>query len=186
MSDGLWNGQGASETLIQPLSRHSFLSVELGNTINDPATNPNRVSSRYASYDPNETRTVPGDALKANSGPHFVMSPETPDNAKTLGLEWCLLPAYLTNVGISQANSARPLTGGFTVTIWCMLANTQTPDGVTGPLWASLLPETGVGFNELYHSFDINVHAIRFQIGNATSTSGGNDTGAILLAMCEL
>jgi len=188
MSDGKWSGQGASEVLIQPLSRHRILSVELGaNYFVPPSSADDEVSSFYAAEAPNDFSVFsPGSVAQASGGPHFVMSPETPDNAKTLGLEWALFLGDLKSYTSSNTQSAYPDAGGFSVTIWCLIANSMQPDGYSTPLWAAMLPETGVEFDQLYHSFDINVHAIRFQITNASSPSRGANTGIIMIAMCEL
>lgn len=187
MSDGTWNGQRASESIQQPISRHSMHMAELGAKEDLMNFQDFHVASWQAARSPNDPYFdwSASNNQYAYGGPHFIMSPETPDNKKTLGLEWCLLSGIVSD-GLDANRIATPLVGGFTVTLWCMIANTQSPDGKVKPIWASLLPETGVGFNQLYHSFDINVAAIRFQIGNGTSIITGANSGALMLAMCEL
>lgn len=167
MSDGLWNSGIRQEQIGQSgLSRHRLLRVHTltpGNAGD---------ASTYASVSP-ETLTGSADP---NGGPHFILSPETPDGRPTLGFEW-----FLFINGIPVAEQAVPAAAGFSVTIWVLVANTQAADGnFFGPVWASFATQTGVQFNQLSRSFDVNATAIRFQIANETTE------GSVMIGMCEL
>jgi hypothetical protein len=183
MSDGRFNAANASESIQQAgLSRHRLLTVELGTgQVTNPP--PAAVASYRAFQNPNLIPEPNAANPNPTGGPHFVMSAETPDNAHTFGMEFAIINS--NNFSVAAPVLATPLTGGFTVTVWCLITVTQDPAGVGVPVWASLLPQTGVQFNELYRTFDINAQAIRFQIENGSS-SGGANTGAVTIAMCEL
>lgn len=170
MADGLYSGRGKSEKLQQlELTRHRLLTF---NT--DPAGSLNSCdASSYGSVDPNSP-AIP--LASQEGGPHFVLSPETPDGRPTLGFEFCLVQKGIP-LGF---NLAIPAAGGFDVTIWVMVGNTMLSDGSAVPAWASLAPETGVALNTLYHCFDVNATVLRFQIGNQTQF------GSITVALAEL
>lgn len=189
MSDGRWNSQGLSEEIDQDLTRHSLLMVELGNgsvvNIDDGVIGDAKVSSYYASFSPINAIFAAGSGGAFNGAPHFIMSNETPNQTQTFGLEFGLFSAA-SNATIVPNDRAAYLAAGLTVTIWCLIANSMENSGAVRPLWASLLPQAGVLFDELYHTFDINVHAIRFQIEGGSSNTGGANTGALMIAMSEL
>lgn len=173
--DGLWAGAGSSEPTQQAdFIRHRLLMVNVSNI---GLQNPQDVSS-YASVDPNAMAAALNWA-PPQGGPHFVMSPETPDSSKSYGFEFSLTLNSI--VGVDQLI---PLAGGLTITWWELLGNTQTTDGSVIPAWASFLPRTGVGFNELYHSFDVNACALRLQITNVTQPVGSG--GSVIIAFSEL
>lgn len=187
MSDGKWSGVGTSELLRQNLTRHRLLWTDLGTEVDTIGVIPFDVcvSSFYSALSPNNpalTRTQPAYPY---GGPHFVMSPETPDEAHTFGVQICLLNGAL-NLAVVANQAATPLVGNFTLTLWCLITNTQQPNGTGQPVWASMLPQTNVQFNELYHSFDINASAIRLQVENGSSVARGANSGVIGFAMAEL
>lgn len=163
MSDGIWNGGPAQEKLRQgKLSRERNLIVNCGTRLN-VAWQPQDASG-LASLDPNSIN--PGTVNTATNsnrgnegGPHFIMSGETPDVSHTYGFEFCLYNQDITA-------PALPGTGGYTVTVWALMSISENPISLVTPIWASLLTQTGVNARELWHSFDINARAIRFQFGN--------------------
>lgn len=161
MSNGIWNGTAAGETLLQSkLTRHRLLVVSVGTDIGLPWSA--EASSGFASLDPNTISPDTHNPLSdrgPEGGPHFVMSGETPDESHTYGFEFSLFTKGL-NFG------ADPGAGGYTVTVWVLISNTQDPMGAVTPVWAAMAPNTGVAVNEMWHSFDVNAEAIRFQIGN--------------------
>lgn len=161
MSNGLWVGGLAAEKLQQSqLVRHRLLIVSVGTDVSQPW--PLEAASGFASLDPN---TISPDTHNPNSdrgvegGPHFVMSGETPDESHTYGFEFALFTRGVTN-------PADPDTGGYTVTVWVLISNTQDPYGFQTPVWAAMQAQTGIQVNQLYHSFDVNAEAVRFQIDN--------------------
>lgn len=171
--DGVWSA-GSREKLSQAaFTRHRLL------TVNTSGVREAEDASAFASSDPNTiapgTLTTPSNGPQG--GPHFIMSGNTSDGAKpTYGFEFCLCDP--TQLGTTTP--AAPGVGGFDVTVWCLMENTQNAAGPAAPIWGSLLPITGVAFNELFHSFDVNTAAIRFQFGNILSD------GSITIAMAEL
>lgn len=175
MSDGLWTGAGNSEPTQQAdFIRHRLLCVNVSNI---GFQNPVDASS-YASVDPNAMFTALNWA-PPQGGPHFIMSPEAPDSSKSYGFEFSLI----VNI-VPAIQALTPLAGGLTVTWWELLGNTQTTDGLFIPAWASFAPRTGVNFNELYHSFDVNACALRLQITNVTQPVV--DGGSVIIAFSEL
>lgn len=173
MADGLYRGNRKSETFQQAeLIRHRLLTF---NT--DPAgiLNP-RDASSYGSLDPNNgLGLIPADSQEG--GPHFTLSPITTDGRPTLGFEFSLLTV---GMDIGTGPICVPAAGGFDVTVWVMIGNTQLSDGSAIPAWASMATVGGVQLNELYHSFDINTSSLRFQIGNIATF------GSIMVAFAEL
>lgn len=173
--DGLWGGQGSSEPTQQAdFIRHRLLCVNVSNIgfIND------RDASTYASVDPNLMAAAVGWA-PPQGGPHFVMSPETPDGSRSYGFEFALFVN-----GISGADQAVPLGGGLTLTWWELIGNMQADDGSFIPAWASFLTKTGVNYNELYHTFDVNTCALRLQVTNVTQPVAAG--GSLIIAFSEL
>lgn len=168
MSNGIWTGSASGELLRQSkLIRHRLLIVSPGTDVASPW--PGECASGFASLDPN---TIAPGTVNPNSdrggpegGPHFVMSGETPDESHTYGFEFTLFTRGL-------GNPANPATGdGYDVTIWVLISNTQQPGGTATPIWtamASNLVADGNGINadQLWHSFDVNAEAVRFQFGN--------------------
>jgi hypothetical protein len=173
--DGLWSGAGASEPTQQAdFIRHRLLCVNVSNI---GFQNPIDASS-YASVDPN-LMFAAANWAPPQGGPHFVMSPETPDSSHSYGFEFALfvpVPVTLDNL--------IPLAGGLTVTWWELIGNTQMTDGLFIPTWASFASRTGVNFRELYHSFDVNPCALRLQITNVTQPIV--DGGSVIIAFSEL
>lgn len=173
MSDGLWPTGTALDPYRQArIVRHKALRINLdsGGALNDED------QSSYGSVAPSSFIPV-SDARGLEGGPHFILSPETPDGRPTLGFEWCLL-FHNDAQGSTLAG-----VGGFTVTIWSLISATFAVDGLTVPQWAAFEPLTGVGFRELYHTFDTNACALRFQIENYAGVAP--DT-SISIYLCEL
>lgn len=171
MSEGLWNaGSVALEGFAQArLTRWRSLRINL-----DPAGALSAGdASSYGSVAPSSLAPV-SDDRGLEGGPHFVLSGESPDGRPTLGFEWCLL--------FHNANGDSCLFqgDGFTVTIWQLIDATMTPDGRTQPQWAAFEPLADVGFRELYHSFDVNACALRFQIENYVDTPGATSISIYL------
>lgn len=161
MSHGIWSGTVAGEKIQQSeLVRHRLLVVTPGTNV--ALQWPADAASGFASVDPN---TISPDTHNPISdrgpegGPHFVLSGETPDESHTYGFEFALFTRGL-------AAPALPDTGGYTVTIWVLISNTQDPNGFNTPIWAAMFPNTGVNVDELWHTFDVNAEAIRFQFDN--------------------
>lgn len=169
--DGLWSGSRLTEQLRQAqLMRHRLLTINLGlGTLNV------RDASSYGQSPPNGISATSARGLEG--GPHFLMSPETPDGRPTLGFEFCL-----TVRSFSPGDAAAALAPGFTVVVWELIGNMQTADGAFVPNWAAFETLTGVNFDELYHSFDINTTALRFQIYNFDPAAGRS----LMIAFCEL
>ncbi len=169
--DGLYSGKLKSEQIAQAaLTRHRLLTFNTS-----PAGTLNTCdASSYGALDPNNgLGLIPADSQEG--GPHFILSPQTPDTRPTLGFEFCLLTA-----GITPLSAAVAAPGGFQVTVWAMIGATQYSDGSGPPAWASFTPQAGINLNELYHSFDVNATVLRFQIGNIATH------GSITVAFCEL
>lgn len=171
--DGLWNAVGRNELLRQKdLIRHRLLRVNTG-----PAAGMNEGdASAYAQDNPNTTLATP-----PQGGPHFVMSPLTPDNRPTLGFEFCLCdPAQL---GIPGGERATFAAGGVDITVWCLIGSTFGANGAAAvPIWASFDTMAGVQYNQLFRSFDVNTTCIRFQIG----PTGLTLDGSVVIAFSEL
>lgn len=164
--DGLWNSTRASEKLYQKnLTRHRILTVNTS-----PAGVVNELdASSYASVAPNS-----GAIPFPEGGPHFHLSPETPDGRPTLGFELTLGTSF------PLALSANFAGAGFDVTVWVLIANTTQPQGLFLPKWASFATQTGVQFDQLFHTFDVNATAIRIQIANVAVQ------GSVVIQMAEL
>ena len=103
-----------------------------------------------------------------DGGPHFILSPETGDQRPTLGFEW----------GLLSIGGATPVAPGFDVTIWRLVTTTMQP--TITKQWLAFETLVGVGYDELFHSFDMNTGALRFQIDNV------NADGGIVIALAEL
>lgn len=171
--DGLWNAVGRNELLRQKdLIRHRLLRF---NTSAAGALNEGDASS-HGRDNPNTTLAAPPEG-----GPHFVMSPLTPDNRPSLGFEFCICdPAQLGMPGGERATFAA---GGVDVTVWCLIGSTFGANGSAGiPIWASFATLVGVQFNQLFRSFDVNSTVIRFQIGPTGLTADGS----VIIAFSEL
>lgn len=163
MADGLFDQGGAEQFRQTTITREKILVVNtsptgvIGFTQAGP-TITQWASSSYASLDPNDTTQGVG----ALMGPHFVMSGETSDGAHPFGFSFSM-----TELGL-LGPAAVANAGGFTVTAWVLVGNLQIPNlpAVYRQQWVSFDPLTGVGYRQLFHSFDVNACAIRFQIGN--------------------
>lgn len=177
MADGLFTGQGRQEQLQQAeLIRHRLLRI---NTSAEGYKN-GQDSSSYASVNPNDLNLAVNYSTP-EGGPHFVMSPRTPDDSKTYGFEFAL-----SRLGITGAEQVIPLVGGYTVTWWELLGTSFDPSGAFQPIWASFASRTGVNDNELYHTFDVNATALRIQITNVQAVPAAGIRGSILLFFSEL
>lgn len=169
--DGLWNNEvGVEGTNQGELSKHRLLRVNLST---NGLTNPGDASSG-AALNPNTT------ASTELVGPHFHMSPVTPDNRPTLGFEFALLVGGL---GLTERMTFPA--GGVNVTIWSLIGHLASGDGGIGNRgWVSFATLSGVQAAQLFHSFDINAGCIRFQIsGTADDTLA---TNSVLIAFSEL
>ena len=155
--DGLWNraNERAEEIKQARFNRMRILTVS---TSPPPSPNNFDASMRHAD-DPN---TITDE----NGGPDFIMSPRTPDESPhSYGFESCLLEA---DASVVAGQRLVIPAGGVTVTIWRLITTTMLDGGVSTPKWASFAPVTGVQYNELYHSFDTNTIALRFQVTGQT------------------
>lgn len=161
MPDGIWSGGKAEEIIRQgKFTRHNILVVNCGTNL--AAAWQGQDASGLASLDPNAINPAQVNAVTPRGnegGPHFVMSGETPDQSHTYGFEFCLFTQNLSTPALAGV-------GGYTVTVWVLIANSQNPISLVTPIWASFLTRTGVNARELYSSFDVNATAIRFQFGN--------------------
>jgi len=166
--DGHWNAGLYNEFTQQgQLSKHRLLRVNLSN-----------VNGTLAPGDESgQAVSAPPTILDGDGGPHFIMSSETPDNAHAFGFEWALSVRGVSN---SAGN------GPFTVTIWEMIGTStrNDPAGVLiVPIWAAMTPNAGVLVEQLFHSFDVNATAIRFQIDDGAAVAGNR---SVIIAFCEL
>lgn len=187
--NGIWSASPASEEIRQSkYSRHRVITVNTGQTF---AAGWNASDwSGMASMDPNTIAPnthVPGAGDRGpEGGPHFVMSGVTPDDSHTYGFEFALFVVGILPVG----NRALPAVGGYTVTVWELVAATQYPGGPGAssaftPVWISFDVQTGVGLQEAWHSFDCNAAALRFQITNLAADPAVNNF-SINIAFTEL
>jgi hypothetical protein len=173
--DGLWNaGIFNEQTKQQQLSRHRLLRINLSTT---GLILPGDASS-YGGLSPVDVSGAPLTAAFLGTGPHFVLSQETPDGSHTYGMEFCIS----TIETIPIANRATP---PYTVTVWALVGTSviRSATGSFSPIWAALAPVT-VANNELFHTFDINASAIRFQIVDARADQ--TTAKSVLIAMSEL
>lgn len=182
MADGIWSGTPAGENPQQAgLTRHRILRVDTGTDLTVAWRDGD--SSGLASLDPN---TIPANTHNVvtdrgpEGGPHFVMSKDTPDGSHSYGFEFVL---FLE--GIIAGQQAAAGVGGYTVTPWVLIANTQSIRGTFTPVWAAFAAQTGVNVREIYHTFDINATMIRFQIGNLALDPTANNR-SINIAFAEL
>lgn len=177
MSNGLWSGGASAEKVQQnDFVRHRLLIVSPG-FFAGPW--PVEAASGLASLDPNTISPGTVNTFSnrgVEGGPHFIMSGETPDESHTYGFEFCLFST-------AQLAFATPAVGDFTVTIWVLITNTQDPSGFNTPTWAAMAPQTGVAVDQLWHTFDVNAEAVRFQFGNlATDPATINQSVGIAFA----
>lgn len=182
--DGLYHGTGSSEALQQAaLTRHRLLTVNCGSRTNVAWNTCD--ASGMASLDPNAITAGTRNSASprgVEGGPHFILGKDTPDGAKTFGFEWCVF----TN-GLQAAELAAPAVAGYSVTVWALISNTQSVNGLAVPVWASFLTLTGVGVRELYHTFDVNATAIRFQFGAAgLLLDPTTNSRSLVIALAEL
>lgn len=184
--DGIYNGGQAAEALQQAaLTRHRILTVNCGTDLTAGWNSYD--ASGMASADPNLIAAGSVNAVTPRGiegGPHFILGKDTPDGSKTYGFEFCVFLDGITTAG----ERATAGVGGYDVTVWVLIANTQSPKPASSssiPVWASFLTLTGVSVQELYHTFDVNATAIRFQFGNlADDPTLNNDS--IQIALAEL
>lgn len=165
--DGLFNGTFGNEATQQPkLIKHQILQVNLSTTgLKAPAD-----ASGNAGQSPLALSTT------ADAGPHFVMSHETSGGDPAFGFEFAL---YLT--GVNPAATAP-----FAVTVWELIGTSAVQDqsvAVTA-LWASFATQTGINTAELYHSFDVDATALRFQI--ADSAADATASRSVIIVFAEI
>jgi hypothetical protein len=176
MPGGVWNNGPDSERVDQPHTRHKFLIVNTGAAgAGGVPVNAIDQSSIASSTPPTATVFNPR-AGGFDGGPHFIMSPRTPDGYPTLGFCFGLFGAP----GVPVASQATALAGGFTVTPWVLIDTISGQPGLMVSTWMAMEPTTGVLLNQLFSSFDINASAIRFQITNV------NVNGSLGIIFCEL
>lgn len=160
MSNGIWTAGDSAEKITQSkFVRHRLLVVSPGFAA---APYPADVASGLAALAPDtiSPATVNAFTPRGNEGgPHFVMSGETPDESHTYGFEFCLFTD-------SMPTPALPGVGDYTVTVWVLISNTMDPNGFNTPVWAAMATNTGVAAHQLWHSFDVNAEAVRFQVTN--------------------
>jgi hypothetical protein len=179
MSNGIWTATETAEKINQPqFVRHRLLFVSTGSNV--ALAWPADAASGFASLNPNligpGTNTNPISPRGFEGGPHFVMSGETSDESHTYGFEFALFTDNLIA-------PALPAVGGYTVTIWVLISSTQDPYGANAPVWAAMATNTGVNAKELWHTFDVNAEAVRFQITNlANDPTLVNETIGIAFA----
>lgn len=108
-------------------------------------------------------------------GPHFVLSSVTPDNSHCYGFEFGLFAEGLANLA----------TGPFDVTVWVLIGNSPRMDqtAVLIPMWMAM-DTVSVGYNEAFHSFDVNASAIRFQIVDDVPDT--TVSRSVIIALAEL
>jgi len=144
MSDGIWGASESAEKLQQSdLTRHRLLVVSPGSNI--ALGWPVDCASGFASLDPNSISPSTHNPITDRGpevAPHFVMSGETPDESHTYGFEFALFHNLLVA-------PALPGAGGYTVTVWVEISNTQDPYGSFTPEWAAMATNTGVNPREL-------------------------------------
>lgn len=164
--DGLWKSGASVESFTQSgLTRERILTVNTGATLN-PID-----ASGFAKESP---IAPPAGAEAPNMGPHFLLSPETPDGRPTLGFEFALL-----NVLIPGGQRATAAAGDFTVTVWKLVLNAMITTATRAD-WVAFTPRTGVQVNQVFRSFDVNACVIRFQVSNIAVD------GSIQLMIAEL
>jgi len=166
--DGHWSAELFQEFTLQgQLSKHRLLRVNLSNV---PGTLAPGDESGQAVVAPNAITLGDG-------GPHFIMSSESPDNSHSYGFEWALSVRGVSN---SAGN------GPFTVTVWEMIGTSTRNDpagALTLPIWAAMAPNAAVLTEQLFHSFDVNATAIRFQIDDGAAVGLNR---SVIIAFCEL
>lgn len=168
--DGIWNS-GVNRESTNQLQKDGYRPLRI-NIASNGNKNPGDASS-LGSVDPNTLGTLEG-------GPHYMLSPTTPDNSHTYGLEFCL-----ANTIMPPAQRFTVPAAGLTVTIWQLVGWSLLvdPAAPVTPVWGALLPQTGVQMLQFYHTFDLNAGAIRFQIAGSTDDVVG---GSVFIFMREL
>jgi hypothetical protein len=175
--DGLVNTQSGpfQEYRQSRIMREKWLRVNTGTV---PPFDPGDASG-FASADPTTL-------IAPNNGPHFILSPETPDGRPTLGFAFTFVQNAASFLPFSTANVPNPGTASFTVTVWRLLGNLQfpQPQNVANLLpYTAFAPLTGVLYNQEFVTFDVNPCAIRFQI---EPVGVGAVNGSVVIAVTEL
>jgi len=181
MSDGIWSGTPAGENPQQAgLTRHRILRVDVGSDLTTAWNEGD--SSGLAGLDPN---TIPANTHNIitdrgpEGGPHFVMSKDTPDGSHSYGFEFVI---FLEGITVPQQAIAD--VGGYSITTWVLVANTQSIRGTFTPVWAAFETRTGVNVREVYHTFDVNATMVRFQVENVAA--GDTTQLSVNFAFAEL
>ena len=181
MAGGIWSAGLNVETIDQVHMRHKILIVNTGPAAaGGNPVNPIDQSSFASSPPPIAAANFIPRFGGFDGGPHFVMSPRTPDGDPTLGFGFSLFGTPL----IAPAQLVPAAAGGYTVTPWVLLDSNQGYNGLIVSTWTAMAPVTGMALNQLFSSFDINSGAIRFQITNIAPL-GAVDT-SIGIAFVEL
>ncbi len=176
--DGLYPSSGNQEIERSAgFMRHRILRI---NTSSAGLKNPGDASS-YGNV-----AMSPAFSTNQALGPHFVMAAETPDGSKTYGFEFFL---FGDAAGGWFNTGETPATPPFTVVVWELIGNATANPGAFAaaafPLWASFNSITGVALQTLYHSFDVNATALRFQITSDTGAEAALNR-SIAIGFCEL
>lgn len=168
--DGLFNAATAQKesTVQSSISKHRILRFNLSTTGLKNAAD----ASSYGASDP--TGLTPN-ALP-EGGPHFILSPTTPDNSHTYGFE-----VAFSIAGIDPDQAAATT---LTITPWILIGTGAQGVGAGRAFWAAMATITGASVDELYHSFDVNASAIRFQVDDGNVETG--TSRSIICAFCEL
>ena len=170
MPDGLY----PTNTCLEPLHNAETMRERMI-VVNTNAPTARDVSG-FANFAPGPFQGSPGSAPPL-TGPHFVLSPVTPDNQRTTGFEW-----MLTDYGVEGAATIDQVTGA-EVQIWKYFPNTSAYYHPSQPgLFGQMALTTGVQFNQLFRSFDVNACAIYFQFGG----NGFLTPGSVGILMTEL
>jgi hypothetical protein len=159
--DGLWStGNPDRQESIQQARMNRFRLLRFNTDVQGADD-----MSGFAAQDP----TAAPLNVNVSGGPHFALSPETADGKSTTGFEFGLLAP--TGAAVAAA-------GDFTVTIWRLVESTMQQAIIKQ--WLAMTPLTGVGYNQLFRSFDTDTGVFRFQITNIAAH------GSIVLAYGEL
>ena len=165
MSDGIWSsGPNVEDAPQSGLIKHRLLRINLSSA---GLLNPGDASSLGEV----EPALFPGDP---SAGPHFVMSPRTPDQSKTFGAEFALFPP-----------STNFATAPFDVTVWVLIGTSTivSQPAPPTPLWANMVTISALPYQQLVSTFDINAEALRFQIVDAGVAASNR---SVIIAFSEL
>lgn len=162
MAAGKWNTAAQIEQIKQAgHMRGSFIPIFTGPPT-DPAYVVGSADALYVQSDPTS-----GVIPLQYAAPHFTLPARAPGTGRpTMGFEFVLMP-WLMGTDTDYP-LAIPGGDGFTVTVWKLLENLQVALGPVSnvPPYAGFRTLTGVAFNRLYRTFDVDACTIRFQVAN--------------------